>query len=247
MINNREDGDYMKVITSRHKRDDNDGFKSKLDSLPTKHEIFFNIASYARMIGDDKKWVDFFTSCSKNKFELGFKFDGKRYLTFKIKSKIQTFDLLPGEHIPAQHIYDSLKQFIVLYSGYGSDKGTNDNGFGEFANTEKKELIWTNIKSPQIQILIIGVFANEAGKHYGYSNEKIEALSSSLFSCIFTGKLNSDDIHMENGKITSINDLYINEEGFFINRTVSQGKVKNTSHVQNTVPLQMLQQMCMYV
>ena len=200
------------------------------NTSPIKHMIFSALSNVARL-NDDQYWEDVFLSAAKNNFPRGFRFDGKT-LFYKIKNKALSLDMFPINDVPIENKYLPTKQFISVNSGLVSTKDATLMQDALPPISAPNEITWKDVKSPQLQIMYLHVFCYDKGKEFNFTEDMIECMFQSIISTVFTKDIGSMDIKMHSGKISSIDDIYVDQNGYEIRR---QPTIKRESTKTNDI------------
>ena len=180
------------------------------------------LSLFAKQDGD-KYCEDLLNAASKGSFPKGFKFDS-RNLSFKLKGKPISIDLLPIPEKQPYEIYSYLKHFITQHSGLMSMK---ENEIIDSSRYQLAEPIyWSDTHSPKQQIMYLRIFCTEKGREFKFPDEYTDSMFQNIVTDIFTKTLESGDIEMMNSKIVNIRGIYIDQSGYRIEKLPNFTKVK---------------------
>ena len=86
-----------------------------------------------------------------------------------------------------------------------------------FENTApRKDLIWSNISSNNIQIMFLEVYCKMKSEEYHFDEQQTDLFLQSIILAVFTKDISPADIEMKNGVIQNINSVYVDSNGFLI-------------------------------
>lgn len=201
-----------------------------------KKRIVNPIFEQCAQLAEDEEWKSRLEDAAKGKFPKGFLYqDG--FLSYKKGNKIER------EEIPSEPV-DALEATIKFFQEKGNIRSSRDK---EEENRKKLEadrrsmcnnnIEWKNVNRDKIKDALINEYVDRLAREYSLDSESRSKLISLIYLGLNLGYLDSSNIQMSSGKISSISILRFvsDEEGFILDTNKSAKKLKLPSNTINEV------------
>lgn len=217
--------DYL-VIYSSNKNPFNNGesfTKIKKEKTKTKNTKIYQEIKYPKFqemanLCSDSFWKTTFIDASYGKFHRGFKYDKEiNSLSYKLRNKIFTCNI---SNLTAKDSITVIQDFMRTTANIMSTEDIKNKTEkiikNRTFNVENSIDCWSKIKSPIYKQILVYNFINENTKKYNLSQEESKQFEYVIRLGIFLKYLNSNNIHVEDGKITQIDGIKHDKNGYHL-------------------------------
>ncbi len=174
-------------------------------------KIIHSIFQKCSKLTEDKYWISIFNDCSRGKFPRGFLY--KNGMLSSRKGNKNSRVLIPESGPEAFSICVSFfKSSGGLMSGTDRKRLQEEEEEKLLGEKNIRNMMWKDIKTQKIKDLLISEFISSIAKSGHFDKNQKKELSTTIKKGFMLKYFKSNNITMEQGKITSIKGLIYNKK-----------------------------------